>query len=135
LIGLDQDEDALRRTTEYLRKTPTKYFLKHANFKDLDKVLESLNISSVDAVLLDIGVSSEQLDVADRGFSIRYEGPLDMRYDQSAELTAAEIVNTYSEKDLLRIFYQYGEEKRFGKTPWRISSSHPARLAIATARR
>jgi 16S rRNA (cytosine1402-N4)-methyltransferase len=112
LIGLDQDEDALLRSTEYFRGISTKYLLKLANFKNLDKVLESLNISSVDAVLLDIGVSSEQLDTADRGFSIRYEGPLDMRMDRGGEVTAARVISEFCEQDLASIFWEFGEERK-----------------------
>jgi 16S rRNA (cytosine1402-N4)-methyltransferase len=111
LIGLDQDVDALQHAGLALRKDPRVSLFK-ANFANVLWVLMDLSISEVDSVLMDIGVSSLQLDTPDRGFSFSHDGPLDMRMDQHAGHTAAWIINTYSEADLTKIFFEYGEEPK-----------------------
>ena len=85
--------------------------LVHANFQDLDRILQELNISAVDGILLDLGVSSPQLDDGQRGFSYMEDAPLDMRMDRSAGLTAYEVVNAWPREELRRILYSYGEER------------------------
>jgi len=123
-IGIDQDPSALQIASEKLKHWQDKVILKHANFGQFDKVLAELNIQQVDGFLVDLGVSSMQLDQAERGFSFSKDGPLDMRMDPTNPLFAAEIVNTWSEKELGRIFRDYGEEKQ-----WRIAAQ-----AIVSAR-
>lgn len=86
----------------------------HRNFRDLGRCLDDLGIAKVDGVVFDLGVSSPQLDIPERGFSYRFDAPLDMRMDQRQALTAREIVNEWPYEDLVRIFYRYGEE-RFSK--------------------
>ena len=111
LIGIDRDTNALRLAGERLARFKDRIHLVHAVYDEIAEVLEDLDIDGVDAILLDLGVSSMQLDEADRGFAYSYEAPLDMRMDTSRGITAAEVVNSYSEADLARIFKEYGEER------------------------
>jgi 16S rRNA (cytosine1402-N4)-methyltransferase len=104
LIAFDQDADALLNTINDPR-----FLLIHENFRFIKKFLRFYGFKSVDGILADLGVSSHQFDVPDRGFSTRFEGELDMRMNQSSPLSASEVVNTYAEADLKRIFTQYGE--------------------------
>lgn len=111
IIGLDQDGAAINHCIQdVVGYDADSVRLVRANFRDLARVLDQLNILKVDGILLDLGVSSRQLDLADRGFSFQKAGPLDMRMDQSAPLTAADVVNDASEAELTRIFREYGEE-------------------------
>jgi 16S rRNA (cytosine1402-N4)-methyltransferase len=109
LLGLDRDPQALERAAERLAVFGDRVRLEHANFGDLEAVLERLGFVSVAGVLADLGVSSLQLDTAERGFSFRFDGPLDMRMGL-ADVTAADLVNESSEGELERIFRDYGEE-------------------------
>ena len=111
LIGVDRDEIALRAAGERLAPYIDRVTLVHANFQDLDRILQELNISAVDGILLDLGVSSPQLDDGQRGFSYMEDAPLDMRMDRSAGLTAYEVVNAWPREELRRILYSYGEER------------------------
>ncbi|MGD1998028.1 MAG: 16S rRNA (cytosine(1402)-N(4))-methyltransferase RsmH [Flavobacteriaceae bacterium] len=104
VVAFDQDEDALVNQWE-----DDRLLLVHQNFRYLQKFLRFHNIDKVDGVLADLGVSSYQLDTPDRGFSIRFEGPLDMRMSQNIDNTAEKIINTYDETSLGNIFYRYGE--------------------------
>lgn len=113
LIGIDQDPVAMEIAGKRLEKHSPILRIIHGNFAELKKILKSQNISHVDGILLDLGVSSMQFDMAEKGFSFMREGPLDMRMDPSRELTAADIVNTWSEHELGRIFREYGEEKQW----------------------
>ena len=106
LFGFDQDPDALKIARERLQLS--KCQLIHANFVDIPSY-----VSEADGILLDLGVSSMQLDRAEKGFSFMRDGPLDMRMNPKEPLTAESIVNSWSEKDLGRIFRDYGEEKRW----------------------
>ena len=106
LIALDQDEDAARQAARIEGRSFT--FCK-ANFRHLQRCLELNGVTQVDGILADLGVSSHQIDEATRGFSTRFEGPLDMRMDRTAALTAAKILNTYEESALHRILGMYGE--------------------------
>ncbi len=108
LIALDQDPDAIAIATERLKEYPAKVI--KSNFCQMDEVANSLNIEGVDGILLDLGVSSYQLDTAERGFSYHKEAPLDMRMSQSG-ITAQEIVNNFTERELSDIFIRFGEEK------------------------
>ena len=111
LIGIDRDNVALEAAAERLKPYEDRVTLVHANFCDMDEALEKLGIDKVDGILLDLGVSSPQLDDPARGFSYMHDAPLDMRMDESAALTAREVVNTYSYEELRRILFEYGEER------------------------
>lgn len=111
LFGFDQDPSALQLAEDRLSDFKDKVHFVHANFADMRKELGQRGIGSVDAILLDIGVSSMHLDQAERGFSFREDGPLDMRMNPHQELTASEIVNSWDVKDLGRLFREYGEER------------------------
>lgn len=115
LIGLDRDQDALRLSGERLARFGDRVMLVHAVYDDIAAVVRGSGVSSVAGVLFDLGVSSLQLDVAERGFAYAQDAPLDMRMDQSAGITAADILATYGEGDLRRIFERYGEEKLAGR--------------------
>lgn len=111
LIGIDRDETALAAASERLRTFAERFTPLHGNFFHMRSLLLQRGVAKVDGILLDLGVSSYQLDEPSRGFSYRAEAPLDMRMDQSAALTARDVVNGYSEKELVRIFRDYGEER------------------------
>lgn len=111
LIGMDKDADALKEAASKLGKFGEKAMLIHGDFKDFAQALDERRVASVDGMLLDLGVSSLQLDRAERGFSFNAEGPLDMRMDVSAPLTAREIVNRWPAQKLLQILWTYGEER------------------------
>ena len=110
LIGIDQDNDALRAAKEKLKDYSNVKFV-HNNFYNIDSILTSLDIPNVDGILMDLGVSSYQLDEGERGFSYMKDAPLDMRMDRDRDFSAYDVVNTYSEEDLYRIIRDYGEEK------------------------
>ena len=111
LIGVDQDETAILESNERLSKVAPNYTLVRSNFSRIDEILDGLKIDKVDGILMDLGVSSPQFDDISRGFTYRFDAPLDMRMDQRNTLTAREIVNSYSLKELTDIFQIYGEEK------------------------
>ena len=111
LVGLDRDTDAIAIAEERLAPFADRVDLVHTVYDGLPDALESLGIDSVQGVLFDLGVSSLQLDRVDRGFSYSQDAPLDMRMDATSELTAAKVLAEYSEADLRRIFYEYGDEK------------------------
>lgn len=111
LYAFDQDSFAINTADEKLKKIASNYTLINENFVNIKVALEEENVYGVDCILYDLGVSSFQLDIPERGFSYRFDGPLDMRMDQTAELDAYTVVNTYDEKSLVRILFEYGEEK------------------------
>lgn len=111
LIAFDQDEVALENAKKVLEEHLDKVTFVRSNFRFVKEKLEELGISKIDGILFDLGVSSPQLDTPERGFSYHHDAPLDMRMDQTAELTAKIVVNEWSFHDLVRIFFQYGEEK------------------------
>jgi len=111
LIGIDQDPAAIAAGRERLATAVCRVELVQDNFRNLDKILDELNIAAIDGVIFDLGVSSHQLDVAERGFSYMHDGPLDMRMNPDSKLSAADIVNNYSEAELTRIIREYGEER------------------------
>ena len=110
LIGIDRDEEALKAAKENLKDFSNVIYV-HDNHDNIKKILEELEIQKVDGILLDLGVSSYQLDERNRGFSYLGENTLDMRMDKTQELTAKIVLNTYTEKDLVNIIYEYGEER------------------------
>ena len=111
LIGIDRDPVALKAAGERLQPFADRVTLVHSNFSEVRQVLDDLGIEAVDGILLDLGVSSPQLDEAQRGFSYMLDAPLDMRMDGGAALSAHEVVNTWSQDELKRILYDYGEER------------------------
>ncbi len=112
LIGIDQDADAIRAAGERLAVYGDRVIIRRNNYANMKEEAEQLGICSVDGILLDLGVSSFQLDTAERGFSYRDpNAPLDMRMDDRMEMTAADIVNHYTERDLYRVIRDYGEDK------------------------
>jgi 16S rRNA (cytosine1402-N4)-methyltransferase len=113
LIGIDQDPVAREIAKERLSPWKDKIHIIAGNFSDLSAHLNTLNVNKIDGIIFDLGVSSMQFDLPEKGFSFMREGPLDMRMDPTKFLTAAEIVNHWSEEDLGRIFRNYGEEKRW----------------------
>ena len=111
LIGIDQDEEAISYSRVELSKISNRYKIVKSNFSNIKNILSDLNISTLDGALFDLGVSSPQFDEDYRGFSYRFNNKLDMRMDLSSSLTAYDVVNTYSFKELLRVFKEYGEDK------------------------
>lgn len=109
VIGIDRDDDALRNAEEKIKDK--RLITVKNNFENIKDAVETAGYDRVDGILMDLGVSSHQLDVAERGFSYIKDAPLDMRMDRSASLTAYEVVNTYSENELIRILRDYGEER------------------------
>lgn len=111
LFAFDQDSEAIRYSTDRLNKIGTNFTIIKSNFVNMKEELNKRDINKVDAVLFDLGVSSPQLDDESRGFSFHNDARLDMRMDREQKLSAYEVVNEYSEQDLSRIFYKYGEDK------------------------
>lgn len=111
LIGIDRDEDALKAAGERLEPYGDRVTLVKSNFADIEDVLDNLGIEKIDGCILDLGVSSYQLDTAERGFSYQHSAPLDMRMDQSQYMSAFNVVNEYSVKELTGIIRDYGEEQ------------------------
>ncbi|MBO4363613.1 MAG: 16S rRNA (cytosine(1402)-N(4))-methyltransferase RsmH [Clostridia bacterium] len=117
LIGIDRDAEAIEAARSGLdsvlkeNDSGAKFTLVHGNYVDMVAICRGLGVERVDGILLDLGVSSHQFDTAERGFSYRFDAPLDMRMNREDRLTAAEVVNTYSERALSDIIYRYGEER------------------------
>ncbi len=111
VIGLDQDPAALSFARARLSHYDDKFGAIQGNFRDFGEILSTIGISGLDGLILDLGISSHQVDDADRGFSFNKPGPLDMRMDPDAEVTAAELINNCPEEELARVFYEYGEER------------------------
>lgn len=120
VIGIDQDDAALAASAKRLEPYAGQCTFVRENFRNIKTVLEDLKIDGIDGAMLDLGVSSHQLDEADRGFSYQADAPLDMRMDRRKALTAAEVVNTYSEDELSKIIFDYGEERFARKIAKRI---------------
>lgn len=111
IVGIDQDEAAIEAAGIRLKDFGEKVTIVRSNYCEMKSVLQRLGIDKVDGIVLDLGVSSYQLDTAERGFSYREDAPLDMRMDRRQTMTARDIVNDYSEKDLYRVIRDYGEDK------------------------
>jgi 16S rRNA (cytosine1402-N4)-methyltransferase len=137
VLALDQDPDAIEYAQKELARFGGRVTLRRANFRQADKILDELGIAKVGGALLDLGVSSRQLENAERGFSMMRNGPLDMRMDPRTELTAAMIVNNYSEEELTRLFRELGEEpaaRRIASFIVKERKSAPFRQTLQLAR-
>ena len=115
VIGIDQDKEAINFAKERLKKYGNKIEIFQDNFRNLDTVIYLAGYNKVDRMLMDIGVSSNQLDNLERGFSYRYDAKLDMRMDRNLKISAYEVVNDFSEKEIADILYKYGEEPKSRK--------------------
>jgi 16S rRNA (cytosine1402-N4)-methyltransferase len=112
LIGIDQDKDAIQNASDVLKSSDVAVHLFHNNFICLPDILQQLNISGVDGILLDLGISLHHFESSGRGFSFKRDEPLDMRMDVTSDTKAEELVSTLEEKNLKKIFKEYGEERR-----------------------
>lgn len=113
LIGIDRDEEALLIAKENLKDFAGRFTAVKGNFLNIISILNGLNIQKVDGILFDLGLSSMQIDASQRGFSLRADGPLDMRMDRSQKLNATDIINQFSPEDLEKTIRDYGEEKLY----------------------
>ena len=111
IIGIDQDAEAIEAAKQRLSGVNCQVKVVHSNFSKLNNVLNDLGIDKVDGVLFDLGVSSHQIDTVERGFSYMHNAPLDMRMDRNQALTAYDVINTYDEESLYKVFHDYGEER------------------------
>jgi 16S rRNA (cytosine1402-N4)-methyltransferase len=137
VLALDQDPEAIQHATDRLASFGGRVTLRQANFRHADKILDELGITTIGGVLLDLGVSSRQLENAERGFSVMRNGPIDMRMDPRNVLTAADIVNNYSEEQLTRLFRDLGEEpaaRRIASFIVKARKSAPFRETLPLAR-
>jgi len=137
VLALDQDPEAIQHATDRLASFGGRVTLRQANFRHADKVLDELGITTIGGALLDLGVSSRQLENAERGFSMMRNGPIDMRMDPRNVLTAADIVNNYSEEQLTRLFRDLGEEpaaRRIASLIVKARKSAPFRETLPLAR-
>ncbi len=134
LLGLDLDEAALETAQRNLARFGSRAMLVRANYRDVPQVLLSTSFGSFQAALLDLGYSSLEIDDPARGFSLRMDGPLDMRFNREQELTAAEIVNSYRADELARIFMEYGEEREAKRIAEVIVTERRRERIISTIR-
>jgi 16S rRNA (cytosine1402-N4)-methyltransferase len=137
VLALDQDPEAIQRTREQTAHLGSRVTLQLANFRDAGRVLDELGIATIGGALLDLGVSSRQLENADRGFSIMRNGPLDMRMNPGTSKTATDVINTYSEEELTRLFREYGEEpaaRRIASQIVKARKTVPFRETVGLAR-
>lgn len=136
LIGIDRDWEAVHAAGERLSTFGGRFTALHGNFFDMKALLGEIGVTEVSGILLDLGVSSHQLDKSARGFSYKTEAPLDMRMDQSAGLSAKDVVNTYPEAELARIFFEYGEERfsrRIAEKICRAREQYPIETTLQLA--
>lgn len=111
LIGLDRDEESLDVCRRNLSEFKDSFELVHANFSDIDQVLEKQNIKNIDGIIFDLGMSTYQLKNAQRGFSFNQEGPLDMRLDKSSYISAYDLVNNLNENEISHLLWNFGQER------------------------
>jgi 16S rRNA (cytosine1402-N4)-methyltransferase len=133
VVGIDRDTAALSLARKRLERFGVRVKFAHSLYSEIVDVLESMNISRVDAVLLDLGVSSMQLDESERGFAYSFDAPLDMRMNQEESLTAAKVLNSYSEGELARIFKEYGEERHSKKIARAIAEFRTAQPFVSSS--
>jgi 16S rRNA (cytosine1402-N4)-methyltransferase len=131
LLGIDRDPEALKRSAVTLAEVPGTVCLAHGAHGELLRIAREKGFEQVDGILLDLGVSSDQLDTPERGFSFRFEGPLDMRMDPTQGASAAEVIATFSEQELATIFWKLGEEKQSRRIA-RVIVQSRAKEAITT---
>ena len=115
LISIDQDTNAIEYSKKRLEKFDSKWKVFKGNFENIDTIAYMVGVDKVDGILMDIGVSSKQLDDPERGFSYRYDVKLDMRMNTEQKISAYDVVNTYSEEQLSKIIFEYGEERHARK--------------------
>ncbi|MDY6848764.1 MAG: 16S rRNA (cytosine(1402)-N(4))-methyltransferase RsmH [Thermodesulfobacteriota bacterium] len=132
LVGLDRDLSAITRAQGVLAPFADRIDLRHCNFAQMEQVARELGIDGFDGILLDLGVSSYQLDEAERGFSFRVDVPLDMRMDDSAGPTAADVLAEEDEKELARIFREFGEERYARRIARRIVAQREQEPLVST---
>jgi len=125
VLAIDQDESALSSATGMVESFGSRITLVHSNFRHLREIAESHGFTDCDGIVADLGMSSMMVDDPSRGFSFMREGPLDMRMDRNQTLTAADVLNTYSEKEIADILYLYGEERRSRPIARSIVRSRP----------
>lgn len=133
LIGIDRDKDALDKASENLKRFKDNIVLIQSNFKDLKSALEKKGIGEVDGILFDLGLSSLQLEDEERGFSIKRNGPLDMRMDRALGIDAGHLVNSLSEHDLASILREYGQERFWRRIAKMIVSKRPIETTFKLA--
>lgn len=124
VFAVDRDQEAISYASKRLNKYSSRLTIEHSNFKEIVNLLKNRDIKA-DGVLLDLGVSSHQIDDENRGFSFRFDSELDMRMDQSQKFTAKDVVNEYSETELVEIFSRFGEEKYSKRVAKGIVSNRP----------
>lgn len=129
LFAFDQDEEAVKFSTEKLNKINSNFKIFHTNFKNMKEYIDE----KVDGILFDLGVSSPQLDEIERGFSYHNDAPLDMRMDKRQKLTAYDVVNNYDLEKLIKIFYEYGEEKYSRNIAREIIKNRPINTTLELA--
>ena len=134
LLGLDCDADAVQFAERHLMSSGARATLKHASFVEMARCVENLGWKSVDGILLDLGISSRQLQQAGRGFSFGREGPLDMRFDQSSGLKAAEIINRWSQSKIAQVLSELGEEHDSKKIARAVVQARPIDSTLELAR-
>jgi len=134
LLGLDVDPRALELSHQRLSSFKNRYHLFHSSYTSLSSQLLTLGWDHVDGIVIDLGVSSMQIDSPERGFSFQKDGPLDMRFDPSQPVSAADIVNTYSEKDLADLIWKYGEERNSYRIARAIIQNRPIESTLHLAK-
>lgn len=132
LIGLDRDRTALEAAGKRLQQSGSNFLTLHGCFADLGQILATLEIREVDGILMDLGVSSHQLDSAERGFSFRFDAPLDMRMDNQQGETAAQLLNRASQKELEQIIRDFGEERFYASIARRIVQERQEKMIVNT---
>jgi 16S rRNA (cytosine1402-N4)-methyltransferase len=134
VLAIDQDESALAGARESLQSFGSRVVTAHSNFRNIAPLAAEHGFLEAEGVLADIGISSMMVDDPSRGFSFMREGPLDMRMDRTQELTAADVVNTYAEKEIADILYNYGEERRSRAIARAIARARPLQLTTDLVR-
>jgi 16S rRNA (cytosine1402-N4)-methyltransferase len=124
VVAMDQDLQALAHARQRLGSYGDRFCSLHGNFRDMAQMLAETGVDGFDGMLVDVGVSSRQLDDPTRGFSFMHDGPLDLRMDRSRALTAADLIGSAGEDELVRVFREYGGHGRGSVTPRRSSSRH-----------
>jgi 16S rRNA (cytosine1402-N4)-methyltransferase len=133
LLGIDQDIEALRLASESLKEFGARFTAVHANFAEIDALVAEAGIEGVDGILADLGVSSLQFDSGERGFSFRFDAPLDMRMDaESDDETAAELLERLSEEEIANVIYNFGEERKSRRIARRIVERREDGNPVAT---